>query len=81
VHGASLSEALAAAIGDLKSSALVALAVPMLFIVRLFGHDALALLEAPLIKLLHLLLQGQVRRSRPYESHRRVHMVDIDRAF
>lgn len=61
MHGASLAAALEAAIGDLKSAALVALAAPLRLTLQLFGDDASTLLQAPLIKLLHLLLQGKAR--------------------
>lgn len=59
--GQGLAETVAACVGDLKSMAMVSLYHPMIYIIQIFGADAMPLLTQPLTKLLHVLLTGEVR--------------------
>lgn len=59
-HGEALAAVLAQVIGDLKSVAMVALYVPMLHVLQMFGADGMRLLAQPLLKLLQVLLSGEV---------------------
>lgn len=58
--GPALAETVAACIGDLKSMAMVSLYHPLIYIIQIYGADAMPLLAKPLTKLLHVLLTGEV---------------------
>jgi hypothetical protein len=59
-YGQSLADALTLVLGDLTSRAMISLFAPMHLMIQLFSADAVALLSQPLIKLLHMLLSGEV---------------------
>jgi hypothetical protein len=59
-NGASLAEATARVMPELKAKPLAAALAPLLLLLQMFGADAVPLLDAPLATLLHMLLAGEV---------------------
>ena len=59
-QGAGLANVLTAVLGEVKQHGMIAAYSPILLMLQLFGDEAVLLLQQPLLKLLHLLISGEV---------------------